>query len=134
MWFENLDEAKIDWSQTNAYVNEAYRSSPAVWLNHSKCRHNGELHDLLNHVEHSLASLIDPRTGRPVISHCHRPHDIYHGPHTMKAPDLLPSWWEDGFLLDQSDAARRRRPTSSGRRRRFKAASNSPRRTGSMAC
>src|SRR5690606_23687953 len=23
-------------------------------------------------------------------------------PHTERAPEVLPSWWEDGFLLDQS--------------------------------
>jgi predicted AlkP superfamily phosphohydrolase/phosphomutase len=102
VWFENLDEAKIDWSATNAYVNEAYRSSPAVWLNGVDGRQNGELDGLRKRVEGILKSLIDPATGAPVISRCYRPHDLYHGPHTLKAPDLLPSWWEDGFLLEQS--------------------------------
>jgi predicted AlkP superfamily phosphohydrolase/phosphomutase len=103
VWFENLDEAKIDWSKTNAYVNEAYRSSPAVWLNSLDGRQNGELNGLRNRVEEILKSLVDPATGKPVISECQRPHEIYHGPHTMKAPDLLPSWWKDGFLLEQSE-------------------------------
>jgi predicted AlkP superfamily phosphohydrolase/phosphomutase len=104
VWFENLDEAKIDWPATNAYVNEAYRSSPAVWINSLDGRHNGELNGLRSRIEEVLASLVDPTDGTPVISRCHRPHEIYHGPHTNKAPDLLPSWWEDGFLLEQSSA------------------------------
>jgi predicted AlkP superfamily phosphohydrolase/phosphomutase len=110
VWFENLDEAKIEWTATRAYVNEAYRSSPAVWLSHLASRHNGELNGLRNRVEDVLTSLVDPATGKQVISRCHRPHEIYHGPHTSKAPDLLPSWWEDGFLLEQSSADATARP------------------------
>ncbi len=104
VWFENLDEAKIDWPATNAYVNEAYRSSPAVWINGLDGRQNGELDGLRKQVEGILHALVDPATGEPVISRCYRPHEIYHGPHTLQAPDLLPSWWEDGFLLEQSAA------------------------------
>jgi predicted AlkP superfamily phosphohydrolase/phosphomutase len=104
VWFENLDEAKVDWSNTSAYVNEAYRSSPAIWLNRLQGMSELELRQLRDRIEVILLSLVDPTTGGLVISNCHHPHDIYHGPHTDKAPDLLPSWWEDGFLLDQSVA------------------------------
>jgi predicted AlkP superfamily phosphohydrolase/phosphomutase len=102
VWFENLDEAKIDWTKTSAYVNEAYRSSPAIWLNRLQSMSDAEVRLLRERIEVIMLSLVDPKTGGLVISNCHRPHDIYHGPHTAKAPDLLPSWWEDGFLLDQS--------------------------------
>jgi predicted AlkP superfamily phosphohydrolase/phosphomutase len=102
VWFENLDEAKIDWTNTSAYVNEAYRSSPAIWLNRLQEMSEAEARELRSRIETIMLSLVDPKTGGLVISNCHRPHDIYHGPHTAKAPDLLPSWWEDGFLLDQS--------------------------------
>ncbi len=104
VWFENLDEAKIDWTKTNAYVNEAYRSSPAIWLNRLQDSSDAEVRRMRDDIEHLLLSLVDPKTGGSVISTCHRPQNIYHGPHTAKAPDLLPSWWEDGFLLDQSVA------------------------------
>jgi predicted AlkP superfamily phosphohydrolase/phosphomutase len=105
VWFESLDEAKIDWENTAAYVNEAYRSSPAIWLNGAKSQpgdRNGESAGLLQRVEDALFSLIDAASGQPVISNCYRPHEIYHGPHTDRAPHVLPSWWEDGFLLQQS--------------------------------
>jgi predicted AlkP superfamily phosphohydrolase/phosphomutase len=99
-WFESLDEAKIDWTQTAAFVHEAYRSSPAVWLNGA---HGGEtLEEIRRRVEEVLASLIDPATGEKAISRCYRTHEIYRGPHTAKAPDILPCWWKDGFLLEQS--------------------------------
>lgn len=101
-WFENLDEAKIDWKATGAYVNEAYRSSPAVWLNRGLGRDEDELRRIGDRAEEILLSLVDPATGGPVVSKCVRPEEIYHGPHTSEAPHLLPSWWEDGFLLDQS--------------------------------
>jgi predicted AlkP superfamily phosphohydrolase/phosphomutase len=102
VWFENLDEAKIDWQRTSAYVNEAYRSSPAIWLNRLQAMSDSEVRELRDKVETIMLSLVDPKTGGLVMSNCYRPQDLYHGPHTAKAPDLLPSWWEDGFLLDQS--------------------------------
>jgi predicted AlkP superfamily phosphohydrolase/phosphomutase len=102
VWFENLDEAKIDWTNTSAYVNEAYRSSPAIWLNRLQDMSDAEARELRDRIEAIMLSLVDPKTGSLVVSNCHRPHEIYHGPHTAKAPDLLPSWWEDGFLLEQS--------------------------------
>jgi predicted AlkP superfamily phosphohydrolase/phosphomutase len=104
VWFENLDEAKIDWQHTSAYVNEAYRSSPAIWLNRLRGLSDVELRQLRDRIEAIMLSLVDPQAGGQVMSNCYRPHDLYHGPHTAKAPDLLPSWWEDGFLLDQSAA------------------------------
>ena len=103
VWFENLDEAEIDWDRTRAYVNEAYRSSPAVWLNQKNGPLNGEADGLRREVEAVLKSLVDPATGDPAISNCYRPHELYHGPHTDRAPEILPSWWEDGFLIDQSE-------------------------------
>jgi predicted AlkP superfamily phosphohydrolase/phosphomutase len=107
VWFENLDEAKIDWQGTCAHVNEAYRSSPAVWLNRLHEAVSGDGVETRRRVEHALESLSDPCTGQPVVSHCYRPHELYHGPHTSRAPDVLPSWWEDGFLLEQSVPSRR---------------------------
>lgn len=102
LWFENLDEAPIDWPATRAHVNEAYRSSPAVWLRHSDGSFDGEHTELLEQAEDALYNLVDPATGEQLISSCYRARDIYDGPYADKAPDILPSWWEDGFLLEQS--------------------------------
>lgn len=110
VWFENLDEARIDWTQTAAFVNEAYRSSPSVWLNGAMTNGNGESAELRQSVEKVLTSLVDPITGKRVIGRCYRPDEIYDGPHTERAPSILPSWWEDGFLLEQSDPRHDGRP------------------------
>ncbi|MBA4107327.1 MAG: hypothetical protein C0485_16400 [Pirellula sp.] len=109
-WFETLDEAKIDWANTSAYVNEAYRSSPAIWLNRVQELTDAEADDLRDRIEEIMLTLVDPETGEPVMSSLERPQEIYHGPHAEKAPDLLPSWWRDGFLLDQSSPATPGRP------------------------
>lgn len=103
VWFEKLDENKINWNATRAYANEAYRSSPAVWINRE---HEGNQDEAgtLEAIEAALKSLRDPRTGRPVISNVYRTRDLYDGPFVKNAPDLLLSWWEDGFLMEQSVA------------------------------
>jgi len=108
VWFENLDEANIDWTRTTAYANEAYRSSPAIWINRQRIASekttgdNDPLEKSLQAAEDAITSLKDPRTGRRVVSHVYRTRDLYHGPFAVRAPDLLLSWWEDGFLLEQS--------------------------------
>jgi predicted AlkP superfamily phosphohydrolase/phosphomutase len=101
-WFETLDETQINWDETSAYVNEAYRSSPAIWLNRLQDLDEAEVAELRDRIEQIMLSLVDPQTGEPVITHLARPSELYHGPHSSKAPDLLPAWWTDGFLLDQS--------------------------------
>jgi predicted AlkP superfamily phosphohydrolase/phosphomutase len=102
VWFEALDEAKLDWAQTAAFTNEVSRSFPMIWLNRREGLTEEQLENALREAEQALLRLTDPQTGRPVISHVYRTRDLYHGPFVSKAPDLIPSWWEDGFLLEQS--------------------------------
>jgi predicted AlkP superfamily phosphohydrolase/phosphomutase len=104
VWFENLDEAPIDWARTRAYSNEAFRASPAVWLNSTA---GGTASDeLLREAEQALGELKDPGTGKPAIRRVYRTRDLYQGPLVDRAPELIPSWWEDGFLLEQSQPGR----------------------------
>jgi predicted AlkP superfamily phosphohydrolase/phosphomutase len=100
VWFEAADEAPIDWTRTTAYCNEVSRCFPAIWLNHTAAGDRRAA--ALEAVEKALTQLAHPGTGRPVVSRVYRSCDLYHGPSTDKAPDLYPSWWEDGFLLEQS--------------------------------
>jgi len=102
VWFERLDEAEVDWDQTRAYVNEAYRSSPAIWINRRNGQAEGNTEAIAEGVASILKLLLDPHTKQPVVANVYRTRDLYHGPFADRAPELLPSWWEDGFLLDQS--------------------------------
>jgi predicted AlkP superfamily phosphohydrolase/phosphomutase len=109
IWFENLDEAAIDWPRTLAYTHEAYRSCPSIWANRTQlASEQGEpadgalLERVLQLTEKALLDLTDRETGQAVISHVYRSRNLYRGPFVDKAPDLIPSWWEDGFLLEQS--------------------------------
>jgi predicted AlkP superfamily phosphohydrolase/phosphomutase len=107
VWFESLDEARVDWPKTIAYTNETYRSCPTVWLNHAAPGVEGgvpddQLEAALKATEDALKKLIDPKTGKPAISNVYRTRDLYQGPYVKSAPDLIPSWWDDGFLLEQS--------------------------------
>jgi predicted AlkP superfamily phosphohydrolase/phosphomutase len=108
VWFETLDEAKIDWDHTKAYTNEAYRSCPSVWINRryqngqSNGHTDGAYEEIARDAEALLRKLVDPKTGRPVVSKVFRTRDLYTGPFVAKAPDLIPSWWDDAFLLEQS--------------------------------
>ena len=110
VWMESADSAKIDWSRTAACANEVYRMSPAVWLNRSDRTADGtlasvdDINSALDHVESVLANLKDPATGQRVISQVIQTRRLYQGPYASEAPDLLISWWLDGFLLEKSSA------------------------------
>jgi predicted AlkP superfamily phosphohydrolase/phosphomutase len=101
VWFEGLDEARLDWARTRAYTQEAYRACPSVWINRDG-QDAGKLDEALAKAEETLRGLKDPETGRPVVSRVHRARDLYQGPFAERAPDLIPAWWDDGFLLEQS--------------------------------
>jgi len=107
---ESADSAQVDWSRTTACANEVYRMSPAVWLNRKDRTTDGtlksdeEINSALDHAERVLGELEDPTTGERVISQVLQTRNIYHGPFTSHAPDLLVSWWLDGFLLEKSSA------------------------------
>jgi predicted AlkP superfamily phosphohydrolase/phosphomutase len=107
-WFERLDEARIDWAHTKAYTVEISRCAAAIWLNRAGSgREGGVTEDqeegALQSAEEALKRLTDAKTGRQVISNVYRTRDLYHGPYMNSAPALIPSWWEDGFLLEPSN-------------------------------
>jgi predicted AlkP superfamily phosphohydrolase/phosphomutase len=129
VWFENLDEAPIDWHRTLAYTHEAHRSCPSLWANRALFNPGdgaqgdaASLESILRLTEKALGQMLDPETGKLAISHVYRAAEVYHGPFVERAPDLIPSWWEDGFLLEQSrpdglaeaDVERSRAPIQGG--------------------
>ena len=109
VWFENLDEARLEWSETIAFASEFYRASPAIWINRSGRFPDGTVGDgaeyeaALETTAAALLSITDSSTGERAINKVYRTRDIYEGPFVDRAPDLIPSWWDDGFLIEQSD-------------------------------
>lgn len=104
-WFERADEAAIDWDRTRAFFNEAYRASPAVWLNKTTGTDGAcaDVEHTLTEIKQALERLQNPGTGERLISELVSTRDVYTGPYASRAPDVLLSWWLDGFLLEQSD-------------------------------
>ena len=90
VWFENCDEVPIDWDRTIAYANEAYRSCPSVWLNRRGVDGGtataAEMDARMLAVEAALMAIVDPQTGRPVVSRVYRARDVYQGPCAARAP------------------------------------------------
>jgi predicted AlkP superfamily phosphohydrolase/phosphomutase len=106
VWGEAAGAVGLDWGKTTAFTNEAFRP-PSVWLNRQDRFPQGTvtpegLEGALRATEQALLKLRDPGNGKPLVSHVYRSRDEYQGPYAASAPDLIPSWWEDGFLQEQS--------------------------------
>jgi predicted AlkP superfamily phosphohydrolase/phosphomutase len=106
VWGESAGSAGLDWRRTVAFTNEAFRP-PSIWLNRADRFPEGTvtaegLEAALRATEAALLGLRDPQTGEAVISHVYRTCQEYDGPYASMAPDLVPSWWEDGFLQETS--------------------------------
>jgi len=89
--------ADIDWAKTTAYSDTLY---PTIWINR---RADGPLgggseercQALVSRLRERLAECRDSVTGAPVVEKVFARGEIYHGPHTGRAPDLLIRWRED---------------------------------------
>lgn len=80
----------VDWSKTRAYgvgfnglyLNLRGREQEGIV-------EPGEREKLLDELSDKLASIRDPKNGEQVISRVYRAEEIYSGPHTEEAPDLI---------------------------------------------
>ncbi|MGB2614039.1 MAG: alkaline phosphatase family protein [Phycisphaerae bacterium] len=82
----------VDWSRTRAYgrdvigqiyVNRKGREPEGI------IGHGPEYDALLDEIEERLKRLLDPRTGKPIISGIRRGRDLYHGLFASEGPDLV---------------------------------------------
>jgi len=85
-FFENTD-----WGGTRAYglgINSLYlnirRREPEGTVDHGE-----EAERLRMELIRRLTSVVDPQTGERVIANVYCPEEIYSGPHTSAAPDLI---------------------------------------------
>jgi predicted AlkP superfamily phosphohydrolase/phosphomutase len=97
-WFLGL----IDWSQTKAY--SASPTEQGIYINlqgrepYGTVQPGQEYEHVRNHIIDRLKNLSDPADGEPLVSHIVKKEDVYQGPHTENAPDLL-------FALRQGEYA-----------------------------
>ena len=82
----------IDWSRTRAYSDE-FRET--IWINLKGREPQGivepgaEYEALRDEIAGRLLTLSEPGTGRPIVEKVYRREEIYHGPYTELAPDLM---------------------------------------------
>ncbi len=92
--------SQIDWTRTKAYCSEVLASPPSIWINLKGVKpsgivEQGEYESLLEFIRSKLRELKDPRTNEPVIKRIFRRDEIFHGPFSSEAADLILDWWEE---------------------------------------
>jgi predicted AlkP superfamily phosphohydrolase/phosphomutase len=88
----------IDWASTKAYCSEVLASPPSIWINRKGSKpsgivEDGEHEELIAFIVEKLKALKDPRTGESVIPRIYRRDEVFQGPYSMEAPDLILDWW-----------------------------------------
>jgi predicted AlkP superfamily phosphohydrolase/phosphomutase len=84
--------ADVDWGRTRAYAREVQGQ---IFVNLKGREPQGivaegpEREALVADLERRLATIIDPRTGRPLVREIRRGGDLYRGPFAREAPDLV---------------------------------------------
>jgi len=82
----------VDWGRTRAYslgfggpifVNLRGREPQGI------VEPGAEYEALRAQIESDLRQVVDPETGQPFVGQIHRREELYTGPHTRRAPDLI---------------------------------------------
>jgi predicted AlkP superfamily phosphohydrolase/phosphomutase len=89
--------AHVDWSRTQAYG----LGLNAIYINLAGRERWGSVpaadrDRVAEEIAGRLEQLLDPRTGRPVVSTVYRARQVYHGASAGDAPDLIVGW-ADGY-------------------------------------
>jgi predicted AlkP superfamily phosphohydrolase/phosphomutase len=96
----DLDQC-IDWTQSQAF----FASIPAqgIYINlrregHGLVEPGVEYEALRRQIRDALTTLVDPRDGKPIIDQVWYREEVYQGPYTHLAPDLLFVGRDYGYL------------------------------------
>ncbi|PYJ18834.1 MAG: hypothetical protein DME96_00475 [Verrucomicrobia bacterium] len=94
----------IDWGSTKAFCSEVLASPPNVWINLKGIKPAGivepaEYSALTDFIIEKLRELKDPRTGKPIIARVYRRDELFHGPFSNEAADLIVDWWSEDSLF-----------------------------------
>lgn len=101
----------IDWDHTKAYCSEVLASPPSIWINLKGVKRQGVVEPaehgaLIDFIIEKLGDLKDPRTGKPIIARVYRRDEIFHGPFSDEAADLILDWWSEDSLFSTQPSFR----------------------------
>ena len=96
----------FDWARTRAFLG----FQGDLWVNLRGreplgCVDEDDADALLAELDSELAELRDPRTGERVIAATHRRDEVYSGPHSGLAPDVMVDAWSAGYRVAPRRAA-----------------------------
>jgi predicted AlkP superfamily phosphohydrolase/phosphomutase len=94
----------IDWGRTKAFCSEVLASPPNIWINLRGIKpadivERAEYSALTDFIVEKLGELKDPRTGKPIIARIYRRDELFHGPFSGEAADLILDWWSEDSLF-----------------------------------
>ena len=94
----------IDWDRTKAFCSEVLASPPNIWVNLKGIKPRGivepaDYYALTDFIIEKVCELKDPRTGKPIIARVYRRDELFHGPFSNEAADLLVDWWSEDSLF-----------------------------------
>jgi predicted AlkP superfamily phosphohydrolase/phosphomutase len=94
----------IDWYRTKAFCSEVLASPPNIWINLKGIKPRGiveqaEYSALTDFIIEKLRELKDPRTGKPIIARVYRRDELFQGPFSNEAADLIVDWWSEDSLF-----------------------------------
>jgi predicted AlkP superfamily phosphohydrolase/phosphomutase len=112
-WESRLSSlSAIDWERTRAYCYEILPTYTNIWINlkgkfpQGTVNLGAEYDELINFLTGKLYELENPKTGKKIVKNIYRKDELYSGPQSELAPDLLLSWWDDdSFTIRPSSSA-----------------------------
>ena len=86
--------SEIDWEKTSAYGFGMYGN---IFINRKGREPNGvvlpeDAEKVCQEISRELLDLSDPNDGKKIVETVHRGDNLYTGPHTDRAPDLIIQW------------------------------------------
>jgi predicted AlkP superfamily phosphohydrolase/phosphomutase len=107
----------IDWQKTQAYCLEFLAFPSEIWINvegrtpHGRVKPGSDYEKLVQFLSEQLLNLRDEATGRRLIRRVYRKDEVYRGPYSEQAPDLMFSWWDEAGLESRKSAPGAKHPS-----------------------
>jgi predicted AlkP superfamily phosphohydrolase/phosphomutase len=105
-WIQTyLAGSDINWNKTFAFSRG---KEGDIFINVKGRDPNGiveqdQYENVRDQIINKLSSLIDPSTGEKAVNKIYKREQLYNGPYTEFAPDLLIEWVNDAYMPTESD-------------------------------